>query len=88
MKQPGARPATWIVSAVQPGRSFVWGTRTAGMRVDAGHNVSPAGDGRRLELSIEISGPTAWLLGWLVTRKSRRFLPREALAAKAAAESI
>ena len=88
LRQPGTRPATWTVSAVQPGRSFVWGMRALGLRVDAGHCISPTGDGCRLELSVEISGPTAGLLGWMVTRKSRRFLPREALAAKAAAESI
>lgn len=31
VRQPGLRPAQWRVTAVEPGRSFVWQSTTAGV---------------------------------------------------------
>ena len=87
IRQPGVRPAVWRVTEVDPGRGFVWEMRAAGMRIAAGHRVTPSEAGSRLEIWIDVAGPAALLLGWLVTRKARENLPLEASAARRRSES-
>ena len=57
-------------------------TRPLGMRVDAIHDLQPTATGTHVTLAIEVSGRTAPLLGWIVARVSRKFLPMEAAALK------
>ena len=86
LRQPGYRPALWTVTRVAEGTGFWWETRTLGMTVTAGHAIRPTPAGSRVTLSIDVSGPTAALLGWIVARVSRRFLPQEAAGLRAASE--
>ena len=86
LHQPGYRPATWTVTAVAEGVSFVWETRAAGMRTVAGHALEPMAGGTRVTLSIDVSGPTVPLLGWLVMRATRKFVPLEAAGLKRRSE--
>lgn len=78
LTQPGNRPALWTVTRVEPPRWFVWETRPLGMHVVAAHELQPTDAGTRVRLAIDVSGPTAPLLGWIVIRVSRKFLPMEA----------
>ena len=52
------------------------------MRVLARHDIEGTADGSRVTLVIYVTGPTAPLLGWIVARVSRRFLPQETAGLK------
>jgi len=80
LTQPGNRPAVWTVTRVDEGRWFEWRTAPLGMRVDAIHDIRPTETGTHVTLAIEIGGWTAPILGWIVARVSRKFLPMEAKA--------
>lgn len=64
VRQPRLRPAVWRVTQLETDRNFTWTTRSAGLRMQAGHSVEPRGNGSRVTLSFEISG----LIGPLVSR--------------------
>lgn len=80
LTQPGNRPAIWTVTRIEDGRLFGWETRALGMVVTARHDLQPIGSGTRVTLAIDIAGPMTALLGWIVVRVSRKFLPQEAAA--------
>jgi uncharacterized membrane protein len=82
LTQPGNRPAVWTVTRLETGREFVWETRALGMRVSGLHRIEAIAEGTRVTLAIEVTGPTAPLLGWIVRRVSRKFLPQEAAGLK------
>jgi uncharacterized protein YndB with AHSA1/START domain len=89
VKQPRLAPATFVVTELDPGRSFSWRATSPGVVSRASHEVTaaPAGTSTiRLCLDLEglMAGPIRLALGGLV----RRYVQMEAdgLAA-AAAES-
>lgn len=91
LKQPDNAAAVWTVTRIDAPECFEWETRALGMRVVARHVHRRAIDatgseGTEVDLVIDVSGPTAWLLGGLVRRASERFLPQEAAALKARCE--
>jgi hypothetical protein len=57
VRQPRLPKALWEVTEVVDGRSFTWEARGPGLRTVARHEVVPDGDGSRVTLSIEQSGP-------------------------------
>ena len=63
--------------------TYEWDTNALGMHVVALHRLEPTSTGTHVTLSIDVSGLTAPLLGWIVARVSRKFLPMEAAALKA-----
>ena len=87
LKQPGNRPAMWTVTRVVEGEIYEWETRAIGMVVTALHRFEPTSNGTHVILSIDVDGPTTPLLGWIVARVSRKFLPMEAAALKRVCES-
>ncbi|MFA7250179.1 MAG: SRPBCC family protein, partial [Dehalococcoidia bacterium] len=86
LTQPGNRPAVWTVTRVEEGRAFAWETRALGMRVEGIHRLEPVATGTRVTLAVEVTGVTAPILGWIVARVSRRFIPQEAAALKGECE--
>lgn len=78
---------TWIVTAFDAGRSFVWENSQAGVRNVAGHYIEPAGDGCRLRLTIDMSGPLALLMRPYLAYVTRRNLRWESEGLKGRAES-
>lgn len=79
LKQPGYRAAIWRVTKMDAGRSFEWVTRAfPGIRASAVHHLAPEGDATVATLTVETSGPLAFLVAPMITRASRRFLPMEA----------
>ncbi len=87
VRQPGLREAGWRVTALDPGRSFVWESTVAGVTSTAEHLVEEVGSGSRLTLRLDQKGPLAGLVRALYGRRIRRFLDLEARGLGAAAES-
>jgi carbon monoxide dehydrogenase subunit G len=78
VRQPGLPKAVWEVTDWQPGRSFTWVSSSPGIRSTARHTVQDEGDGSRLDLSLEWSGPLARVLELLIGRKARGMVETEA----------
>lgn len=78
VRQPGLPKAVWRVTDWQQGRSFTWVSTSPGIRSTAVHTVHHDGDGSRLDLSLEWSGPLARVLELLIGRKARGMVETEA----------
>jgi len=66
--QPRLRPATWIVSKLEPSRRFTWEARSPGIRMVAEHTItagSPTASTVRLRFSF------AGLFGGMIGRRFR-----------------
>jgi hypothetical protein len=76
--QPRLPAAVWRITALEPGRSFTWVTRSPGVVVTARHSVEPVEGGSRAHLALHFGG----MLGPLVARITRglntRYLGLEA----------
>ena len=76
--QPRLPAAVWRITALEPGRSFTWVTRSPGVVVTARHSVEPVVGGSRAHLALHFGG----LIGPLVARITRglntRYLGLEA----------
>lgn len=78
VKQPGLPTAVYEITSWEPGRAFTWVSSAPGVQTTASHRLEPDPDGTRLVLSIEWSGPLAWLIGLLLGAKTRRMIEQEA----------
>jgi hypothetical protein len=79
VRQPGLPKAVWEVTYwPEQGRSFTWVSASPGIRSRAVHSVQDDGDGSRLDLSLEWSGPLARVLELLIGRKARGMVETEA----------
>ena len=78
VRQPGLPKAVWEVTDWQPGSSFTWVSSSPGIRSEAVHTVTADADGSRLDLSLQWSGPLAWLLERLIGRKAQGMVETEA----------
>ena len=88
VKQPRQRAAVWTVTRLEPESVFEWSTRTMGMTFTGGHHIEALGEGRcRNVLTLTATGPTATLLGWLLSRPMRQAIATENAGFKRAAES-
>ncbi|GAA4979533.1 SRPBCC family protein [Actinopolymorpha pittospori] len=88
IKQPAMRPMVWTVIEAQPGRSFVWETRTAGTQMVAGHFLETGPSNTlNIRLSIDHSGLLAGLLGRIVGDRIRTYLRMEGEGVKRHAEA-
>ncbi|MFI0354683.1 SRPBCC family protein [Actinomadura sp. 9N407] len=81
--QPKLQPAVWTVTEFEPGRSFVWESRTPGIVTTGAHIVTDDG----VTLSLTQKGAAAPLLGLLYGRLIRRYVTMEAEGLKRLAES-
>ncbi len=77
--QPKLLPATWEVTAVEPGRSWTWDARSPGVRTSATH-VLEAPDARttRALLTITQQGALSAVIGRAYGRLTRSYLAMEA----------
>jgi hypothetical protein len=89
VKQRGLAAGDWTVSELDEGRMFAWENKQPGVRLVGRHAVAPEGDGSRLTLTFEMTGPLAGLTGLLLGRKVRAYvdLECERLAAVAAQQA-
>lgn len=86
--QPKLRPAVWQVTELDEGRSFTWVTRTAGVRMKAGHRVEAQGGGTRAALSFEIAGLLGPIVARLYRGMIRQYVATEASGLKHRSETL
>jgi carbon monoxide dehydrogenase subunit G len=86
VRQPRLRPATFEVTALEPGRSFTWVTRSTGLAAIATHEITHAPSGSRVTLGLDFSGLALVLIGWWVRGLSTRYMDIEAEGLKRRAE--
>ncbi|RAU99700.1 polyketide cyclase [Mycobacterium colombiense] len=89
IKQPGMSKLVWRVTELEPGRSWTWVQRSPGVRVTARHDVIAQPGGRTLvRQRLDQNGVLGAPVGWLMARKTKRFLDQEAQGLKARAEQL
>jgi uncharacterized protein YndB with AHSA1/START domain len=80
--------ARWVVTELDPGRSFTWSTRVPGMHFTATHSMEACDGGTRNVLRVEAGGLTV-LLAWPVVYLSiARALEQENEGLKARCEAM
>ena len=83
IRQPALPPATWQVTAYEPGRSFTWETKVRGVKMTGGHTVVPLAGGRsRVTLLITGGGILSRVFGPLINRPVRKAVDTEAESLK------
>lgn len=88
IRQPRLPVATWRIVEVEPGRSFTWENRSAGMRTVAHHEVEPAAAGTStLTLTFDQTGGLAVPMRAVFGRLTKRYMAMEADGLAAAAAS-
>ena len=88
IRQPKLRTLIYRVDEWVPGSRFSWSATTSGIRIAAGHEVQPAGDGSRLLLTIDMTGAMAPLLAPLLGGRTRRYADTEADGMRRFAEHL
>jgi len=87
IRQPRFPPALWKLTAIEPGRSFMWVSTAPGLRVIAHHGVEPTVTGSRATLSLELQGIFGGLFGEMTKGITERYLAFEAAGLKARSEN-
>ncbi len=88
IKQPGLPVLVWEVTAVEPGRSWTWTSRSVGVRTRARHQLERIDSATtHVEQIIEHTGALGVLVGRLMRRRTRRYLAMEAAGLKARSEA-
>ena len=86
--QPRLRTAEYVVTAVEPGRSFVWRARVSGVTTTASHRVDEEPNGQcRITLAIDWRGPLALVARVGYTRLATSYMEQEAAAVLAVART-
>jgi uncharacterized membrane protein len=88
IKQPRMPEVVWEVTAVDPGQSFTWQSRSAGVITTATHSLAPEGSGKvTVTLGIRQQGALGWLVGLMLARMTRRYVRMEAEGLKQRCET-
>jgi uncharacterized membrane protein len=88
IKQPRLPDLVWEVTAVDPGASWTWRTRSPGATTVATHEVVAQGDARALvRQRIDQQGPLGTVVAVLMRRLTKRYLHMEAQGLKASSEA-
>ena len=88
IKQPKFPPALWTVTALDPGRSFIWKSGLPGVWVYAHHSVESIAGGSRATLRLHYEGAIARLVGRLTAGITNRYLGYEAQGLKQRSEAV
>ena len=76
----------WTVTELTPNRSFTWETNSGGVKGSATHVIEPDGNGSKVTLIVDLSGPVAILFGWFIGGPSRQNVDMEAEGLKRRSE--
>jgi uncharacterized protein YndB with AHSA1/START domain len=87
VKQPRLLPALWKVTAIEPGRRFVWETAAPGMHVSAIHEVEPTASGAHATLQVKYDGAIGRWLADRIRDLTCQYLEYEAAGLKKRSES-
>jgi uncharacterized membrane protein len=89
IKQPGMQKLVWKVTDIEPGTSWTWVQRSPGVNVIARHYVTARpGGGALVRQELDQRGFLGAPVGWLMVKKTRRFLQQEAQGLKARSEQL
>jgi len=86
IRQPRFPPAVWKVTALEPGRRFVWKSGMPGMWVYGDHAVERTPTGTRATLRLIYEGVLARLMGRMTRDITYRYLNMEAAGLKKRSE--
>ena len=87
VQQPRLLPALWRVTAIEPGRRFVWETAVPGVHIAALHEVEPAAGGAHATLRVRYGGAIGRWLADRIREITCRYLEFEAAGLKLRSES-
>jgi hypothetical protein len=83
VRQPKLRPATWIVTELEPPRRFVWQARSPGLLMVAEHTIEERSPGTsNVNLRFSFTGVLGSLIGRLFRSVTRKYLAQEAASLK------
>jgi uncharacterized membrane protein len=85
--QPKIKPTVWTVTDLQLDRNFSWITKTAGLRMEAGHVIEAQTFGCRVTLTYRSSGFFSPLVGLLYGKLIAGYLHTEAQGLKKRSEA-
>jgi uncharacterized membrane protein len=87
VRQPRLRPATWVVTELEPPRSFVWQARSPGLLMTAGHTIAESSPGKsQVTLQFSFAGLLGAPMGWLFRSVVERYLAQELTSLKSVVE--
>ena len=87
IEQPKIPPTEYVVTELEPGRSFTWVATGPGVRTTARHRLEDLGaGGTRVTLAVEQAGPVGAVMGRFYRRLTDRYLTAEAEGIKARSE--
>lgn len=88
IEQPRLPKLVWTVTALDPGRSWVWASTAPGGRTEAFHEVRARdGGGTAVRQGLDQRGPVGALVGRAMRGLTRRYLELEAQGLKASSEA-
>jgi hypothetical protein len=87
MEQPRIPPTEYVVTELEPRRSFTLVATGPGVRTTARHLLEELGTGgTRVTLGVEMAGPVGGVMGRVYRRLTDRYLTAEAEGIKARSE--
>jgi hypothetical protein len=87
MEQPRIPPTEYVVTELEPRRSFTLVDTGPGVRTTARHLLEELGTGgTRVTLGVEMAGPVGGVMGRVYRRLTDRYLTAEAEGIKARSE--
>ena len=88
IEQPKLPPTEYVVTELEPGRSFTWVAKGPGVRTTARHSIEAGSGGvSRARLSVDQAGPLGQVMGRLFFKGlTDRYLANEAAGLKARSE--
>ena len=88
IKQPKIPETEYVVTELEPGRSFTWVATGPGVLTTASHTLEALpGGGTRVRLSVEQSGLLGSLVGSFYRKTTDRYLANEAAGLKQRCET-
>ena len=89
INQPKIPETEYVVTAIDPGRSFTWVAKGPGVTTTARHDVEPLPDGgSRVTLAVEQAGWLGSVMGRFYRGLTDRYLANEAAGLKARCEGL
>jgi uncharacterized membrane protein len=87
VEQPRIPPTEYVVTELEPRRSFTWAATAPGVRTTARHMLEDLGTGgTRVTLAVEQAGPVGVVMGRFYRRLTDRYLTAEAAGLKGRSE--
>lgn len=87
VRQPRLRPATWVVTELEPPHSFVWQAHSPGLLMTARHKIAKSSPGEsRVTLQFCFDGLLGAPMGWLFRSTTERYLAQELASLKSEVE--